>query len=78
MKNADNLPHKSGIYKITNLINNHSYIGQAVDIYKRYHYHHKYDYKNEKYTSFQIYQAFNKYGLDNFEIEVVELCDTNL
>ncbi len=75
MKNARSLPHKSGIYKITNLINGHSYIGQAKDIYDRYNRHHKYDYKSEKVQTYPLYQAFNKYGLDKFQIEVIELCD---
>lgn len=74
MKNAENLPHESGIYKITNLINGHSYIGQSKDIYTRYHRHHKYEYKNEQVKNFHLYQAFKKYGLDNFKIEVLELC----
>lgn len=71
MEGAKSLPHKSGIYKITNLINNKVYIGQAEDIHKRYNQHHKYEYKYRKY---KLYQAFIKYGLDNFKIEVVELC----
>ena len=57
MKNAKSLPHESGIYKITNLINGHSYIGQAKDIYNRYNKHHQYDYKNEKYSTYPLYQA---------------------
>lgn len=47
MKNEELLPHASGIYKITNLINGKVYIGQSKDIYNRYHYHHKYEYTNE-------------------------------
>lgn len=73
MKNAENLPHDSGIYKITNLITKKSYIGQAKDIYNRYHRHHKYDYKREE-LDYYIYQSMRKYGIDNFKIEVVELC----
>lgn len=74
MKNAKSLPHESGIYKITNLINGKVYIGQSKDIYTRYNRHHKYEYKNESRADFHLYQAFKKYGLDNFSIEVVELC----
>lgn len=40
MKNCNLLPHASGIYKITNLINSKCYIGQAKDIYERYFNHH--------------------------------------
>lgn len=75
MINSENLPHKSGIYKIENLLNKHCYIGQSKDIYNRYHKHHKYDYKIEGKTyNFQLYQAMRKYGLENFSITVLELC----
>lgn len=77
MINSNNLPHKSGIYKIENLINKKVYIGQSKDIYKRYHNHHKSDCYNNKSPSynFQIYQAIRKYGEENFSITVLELCD---
>ena len=43
-----------GIYKITNLINNQSYIGQSVDIYARWRAHQllgSYNYnKNQLYN----------------------------
>lgn len=74
MKGSQLLPHASGIYKITNLLNNKIYIGQSKDIYARYNQHHKYEYKNESRADFHLYQAFKKYGLDSFSIEVVELC----
>lgn len=70
MKKFD-LPHKSGIYKITNLVNNLSYIGQAKDIYERYYNHHIYDYLR---LDYDLYKAMRKDGFDNFIIEVVELC----
>ncbi len=74
MKNNKTLPRESGIYKITNLINGHAYIGQSKNIYIRQNQHHRYEYKNESRQNFKLYQAFKKYGLDNFEIEVIELC----
>lgn len=77
MKGSQLLPHASGIYKITNLLNGRVYIGQSKDIYVRYNSHHKYEYKNENRADFQLYQAFKKYGLDNFSIEVVELCPSD-
>ena len=72
MINAENLPHASGIYKIENLITHHVYIGQSKDIYRRYHFHHKYDYKK---LDFQLYKAMRKYGIENFSIVVLELCE---
>lgn len=74
MINEKNLPHATGIYKITNLVNGKVYIGQSKDIYNRYNSKHKYAYKQNKVSHYHLYQAFQKYGLNNFSIEVVELC----
>lgn len=62
-----------GIYKITNNINGRIYIGQSIDIYKRWkaHKHKKYSGDNDC----AIYKAFHKYGLDNFSFNIVEECD---
>lgn len=68
-----------GIYKITNTINNKVYIGQSVDIHRRW--------KDEKVNAFSIqsteYQtlkskAFRKYGLENFLFEVIEECSPSM
>ena len=60
-----------GIYKITNLINQKVYIGQSINIQQRWE-EHKYYSSNEK-TLLQ--KAFKKYGIDNFNFEVIEECD---
>lgn len=77
MKNIKNLPEKSGIYKITNLINGHSYIGQSKNIFKRFNFHHICDYKNPNSSQYntKLYQAFRKYGIDQFQVGILELCD---
>ena len=67
------------IYKITNLINNKSYIGQtAQTIEKRWKEHQR----NKNYPYFQhllLYKALNKYGLENFTIEnIIEIDDEYL
>lgn len=76
MENIKNLPHKSGIYRVYNKLNGHSYIGQSVDIYKRFNSHHISDYKNKNSGCYntKFYLALRKYGLEAFEIEVLELC----
>lgn len=77
MKNLKKLPKASGIYLVTNIINNKCYIGQAKNIYIRFNSHHIYDYLNPNnccYNS-KFYQALRKYGLDNFEISILELCE---
>ena len=64
-----------GIYKITNLINQKSYIGQAVDIESRFRQHKTTAY-NEKSHNYEypLYRAIRKYGLENFSFEVLEEC----
>ena len=62
-----------GIYKITNLINNHCYIGQSVDIARRWR-QHKNDYQ---FSNYPLYAAFRKYGLENFSFEIIEECSIN-
>lgn len=57
-----------GIYKITNLINNKSYIGQSIDIEARMK---KHRYSND---DFVIHKAIHKYDWNNFTYEILEVC----
>lgn len=59
-----------GIYKITNKINGKSYIGQSRQIEKRFTQH-----INNERTS--IGKDIKKYGKDNFEFSIVEICEIN-
>lgn len=70
------------IYKITNKINNHSYIGQtSINVDERFK-QHCYNSFNHKETKdeydYPLHRAIRKYGKDNFTIEVIEECDNNL
>lgn len=58
-----------GIYCITNKINGKKYIGQSVNIYKRFREH---CYPSNKHHSY-IDNAIYKYGKDNFVFEVIEV-----
>lgn len=64
-----------GIYKIENLVNGKVYIGQSVDIYKRWT-EHKCSCKNENGVEYNkiLYKSFRKYGIDNFSFEILEEC----
>ena len=61
------------IYKITNLINNKIYIGQVYikTIYDRFNRHIK-DASSQSRS--YIDRAINKYGKDNFVVELIEEC----
>lgn len=65
------------IYKITNKINGKIYIGKTkYNIDSRYKSHIKQAIKNKELniTSSKLYNAFNKYGVENFVIEQIEEC----
>ena len=66
-----------GIYKITNQVNGKVYIGQSVNIKKRWT-DHIYYAKHEKNKTSRLYLAIRKHGLDNFKFEVLEECSQEL
>lgn len=64
----------SGIYKIENKINHKVYIGQSVDIPKRWREHRSGAFNpNNKDYNMVIYQAIRKYGIENFDFVILEL-----
>lgn len=65
---------KSGIYKITNLINKKIYIGSAVDLNKRKREHFSTLKVNTHFNDY-LQRSFNKYGIENFKWEILEFCD---
>lgn len=58
-----------GIYKITNLINGKVYIGQSINIERRWQEHL---YQSSGCSLLKY--ALHKYGVDNFSFEVIEEC----
>jgi len=62
----------SGVYKITNKINEKFYIGSGHSIFSRW-YNHANHLKLDKHTNYKLQRAFNKYGFDNFKFEILEL-----
>lgn len=57
-----------GIYKITNKLNNKSYVGQSIDIFHRWK-EHSMPYDNTK-----IHIAIKEQGIQNFIFEILEIC----
>lgn len=62
------------IYKITNLINGKKYVGKTSKTVKRRWNQHISDSKKERCKDRPLYRAFNKYGIENFSIEIIEEC----
>lgn len=65
---------KSGIYTITNLINNKIYVGQSNDIKDR-NYEHRYQLRKGIHGNPFLQKSVNKYGFENFSFEVLEYCE---
>lgn len=66
---------KSGIYKWTNKLTKDIYIGQSVDLAKRFKSYLNINYLNNRKT-LVISRALIKFGYSNFTLEVLEYCDT--
>lgn len=60
-----------GIYKITNKQNNKVYIGQSIHIERRWQEHLN---NVSSLRNSAIYQAMRKYGVENFNFEIIEIC----
>lgn len=64
----------SGIYSITNIVNNKIYIGSSKDIYRRW-VEHKNKLNQNKHRNRYLQFAWNKYGEENFSFKIIELCN---
>ena len=64
---------KTGIYKYQNKLNGHIYIGQSINIDRRYA-QHLYDAEHRPERSTGIDKAIAKYGIENFDFSIVEEC----
>lgn len=64
---------KGIIYKITNKVNNKVYIGQT-----RYTLEFRWRQHQHKKDNTYFHNAIHKYGVENFELEILEECETEL
>lgn len=67
-----------GIYKITNILTKECYIGQSVNIKDRFSEHIKSGVgATESSVTNKLYQAMQKYGIQNFAFELIEVCPSS-
>jgi group I intron endonuclease len=67
---------KSGIYKITNIINNEFYVGSSKDMDVRWRQHKR---LAKRYIEGHggvsyLYRAIQKFGIENFQMQIIEEC----
>lgn len=62
----------SGIYIITNKVNGKIYIGESLDIYRRWHKEHIPQLRKGCHYNTGLQEDFNKYGEGNFDFDILE------
>lgn len=67
-----------GIYKITNLLTEQCYIGQSVDVAKRWKDHCKCGLGIDASATNKLYNSMQQDGIWNFSFELLEQCPRNL
>lgn len=66
------LNNKSGIYKFS--VGGHIYIGSSKNLYARLA-EHRTDLKENRHSNNFLQKVYNKYGIENIQIDIVEFCD---
>ena len=66
-----------GVYKITNIINGKIYVGESLNIDKRWE-EHKLELENREHHSYKLQEDYYTYGKDNFKFEILETIDDDL
>lgn len=69
------VPHYGVIYAIHNTLTGHIYIGQSVNVEKRWQEHRRY-LKLERHSNRHLQRAWQRDGEDAFEFAVLETADT--
>lgn len=62
----------SGIYIITNTVNGKIYIGESLDIYRRWHKEHIPQLRKGCHYNTSLQEDFNKHGEENFDFDILE------
>lgn len=73
--NLENLNNCSGVYIFRNTISGKCYIGSTVMTLKKRMEHHLWHLRENKHKNNHFQSAWNKYGEDVFEYDILEVCD---
>lgn len=65
-----------GIYCIKNLVNGKIYVGQSINVDGRWRQHLSHLRKNT-HNNEHLQDAWNKYGKENFDFQIIEICDVD-
>ena len=68
---------RSGIYKITNLVNGKFYIGSSSDIDNRWVVEHRYNLRRGLHDNPKLQHAWDFYGEDKFQLDMIEKVEPN-
>ena len=66
-----------GIYCIENMANHKKYVGQSIDIYRRWK-DHKHKLNGNRHHNIYLQRAWNKYGEKIFNFYILEECDISI
>ena len=66
------------IYKIINDINDKVYVGKTIHSLEKRFQEHCRDATRERNEKRPLYNAIQKYGIEHFQIEMIEECDTDI
>ena len=66
---------KTGVYQIMNLLNHKSYIGSTKQSFKIRMKHHVNALRRGDHKNLHLQHAWDKYGEENFEFSILEICD---
>ena len=71
--------NKSGIYLWTNIISGKTYVGSSINLSQRFKSYFTYSHISDpKRSNSLIHRALIKYGYSNFQLEILEYCETTL
>lgn len=66
---------KSGIYCITNIIDNKRYVGSTAQTFHKRWWQHKNNLNKGNHNNPHLQNAWNKYGEESFSFEILEYCE---